>query len=114
MTFKNKALLGGWLSKAFLVDRRDKMSGTALPNRFEDWIQRECGIKKQTIYNNRNLYDLASVSPELFNCRVNTTILLKTVIFLLIILKATIHRGIMLMTAVIKIEIHTLRTQNVL
>ena len=113
-TLKNVALFGGWLSKAFLVYRRDRMSGKALPNRFEDWIQRECGIKKQTICNYRNLYDLASVAPKLFNFELIQRILLKTMIFLLITLKATIHRGIMLMTAVVKIAIHTLQTQNVL
>ena len=42
-TLKNKALFGGWLEAVY---RLDKMSGKALPNRFEDWIQRECGIKK--------------------------------------------------------------------
>ena len=30
-----------------MVYRRDKVSGKALPNRFEDWIQRECGIKNK-------------------------------------------------------------------
>ena len=53
------------------------MSGKALPNRFEDWIQRECGLKKQTIYNHENLYNLASVAPKLFNCRANTTYFIK-------------------------------------
>ena len=76
-TLKNKALFGGWLEAAFIVYRRDKMSGKALPNRFEDWIQRECGIKKQTIRNYKKLYKLANVAPKLFNCRVNTTYLIK-------------------------------------
>ena len=92
--------------------RRDKMSGKALPNRFEDRIQRECGIKKQTIYNHKNLYNLASVAPKLFKCRANKRILLKN--HDILIFKATIHRGIMLMTAVVKIAIYTLRIQNVL
>ena len=113
-TLKNKALFGGWLEAAFIVYRRDKMSGKALPNRFEDWIQRECGIKKQTIYNYKKLHKLANVAPKLFNCRFNTTYFIKTMIFLLIIFKTRTHCGIMLLTAVVKIAIYTLRSQNVL
>ena len=45
-TLKNKVLFGGWVSTAFKVYRRDKMCGKTLPNRFENWIQREFGIKK--------------------------------------------------------------------
>ena len=37
-TLKNKALFGRWLETAFIVCRRDRVSGKALPNRFEDWI----------------------------------------------------------------------------
>ena len=61
----------GWLSTAAKVFRRDKMRGKNLPNRFEDWILRECGTKKQTIYNYKNLYRLMVIAPKLFNCRVN-------------------------------------------
>ena len=43
---KNKVLFGCWLSTAAKVFRRDKMRGKNLPSRFEDWILRECGIKK--------------------------------------------------------------------
>ena len=43
----NKVLFGGWLSTAAKVFRRDKMRGKNLPNRFEDWILRECGIKNK-------------------------------------------------------------------
>ena len=43
----NKVLFGGWLSTAAKVFRRDKMRGNNLPNRFEDWILRECGIKNK-------------------------------------------------------------------
>ena len=46
---------------------------------------------------------------ELIQC-----ILLKTMIFLLIIFKTNIHRGIMFLTPVVKIATHTLQTQNVL
>ena len=55
MTLKNKVLLGGWISKAAKVFRRNRMRGKNLPNWFEDWIFKECGIKKQTIYNYKNL-----------------------------------------------------------
>ena len=58
--------------------RRDKVGGKALPNRFEDWIQRECSKKKKkTIYNYKKLDKLGSVAPKLFNCRVNTTYFIK-------------------------------------
>ena len=43
---KYKVLFDGWLSAAAKVFRRDKMRGKNLSNRFEDWILRECGIKK--------------------------------------------------------------------
>ena len=45
-TLKNKVLFEGWFSTPFKVYRRDKTRGKILPNRFEDWIQIECGIKK--------------------------------------------------------------------
>ena len=71
-TLKNKVLFGGWLSEAFKVYRRDKICGKTVPKRFEDWIQRECGIKKQAVYNHKNLYKLVSIAAKLFNCQVNT------------------------------------------
>ena len=40
-------------------------------NQFEDWMFRVCGIKKQTIYNYKNLYKLMIIAPKLLNCRVN-------------------------------------------
>ena len=50
MALKNKLLLGrrgeGWLSTAVKVFRHHKMRGKDLPNRFEDWMRRERGIKK--------------------------------------------------------------------
>ena len=49
-------------------------------------------IKKQTIYNYRNLYKLMSVAPKLLNCCVNMTILLKTIKFFLITLKKMKNR----------------------
>ena len=64
MTLKNKVLLGGWISTAAKVFRRDRMRGKNLPNRFEDWMFKECGIKKQTIYNYKNLYKLMIIVPK--------------------------------------------------
>ena len=90
------------------------MNEKALPNRFEDWIQRECSIKnkKSTIVEICMIW--RALLQSYLIVELIQRILLKTMIFLLIILKATIHRGIMLMTAVVKIAIHTLQTQNVL
>ena len=47
------------------------MRGKNLPNRFEDWMSRKCGIKNIYIYNYQNLYKLMIIVPKLFNCRVN-------------------------------------------
>ena len=114
-TSKTKVLLRGWLSTPFKVYRRDKTRGKTLPNRFGDWIQRECGIAKQTIHNYKNLYKLMSIAPKLFNCRVNTTYFIKIIIFLLIIFETSrIHRGVIPLTAFVKIAAHTLQTQNIL
>ena len=77
MALKNKVLLGGWISTAAKVFRRDKMRGKNLSNRFEDWMFRVCGIKKQTIYNYKNLYKLMIIAPKLLNCRVNMTYFVK-------------------------------------
>ena len=73
MTLKNKVLLEGWVSTAAKVFRREKNSGENLPGRFEDWMERECDMKKQTIYNYKNLYKLMRIAPKLMNCRVNMT-----------------------------------------
>ena len=78
MSLKNKVLMGGFISTAPRVVRRDKnMLGENLPVRFEDWMYRECGIKKQTIYNYKNLYKLMRLAPKLLNCRVNMTFFVK-------------------------------------
>ena len=77
MTLKNKILFGGWLSTSAKVFRSNKMRGKFLPNRFEDWILRECGIKKQTIYNYKNFYRLMIIAPKLLNCQVNMTYFVK-------------------------------------
>ena len=59
MSLKNKVLLGGWISTATKLFRRDKnICGENLTGRIEDWMYRECRIIKQTIYNYKNLYKL--------------------------------------------------------
>ena len=41
ISLKNKALLGGWISTAAKVFRREKnIRGENLPGRFEDWMYR--------------------------------------------------------------------------
>ena len=68
MSLKNKFLFGGWISIAAKAYRHDKtMKKKNLTHQFEDWIYREFKIKKQTIYNYRNLYKLISVSPKLLS-----------------------------------------------
>ena len=77
-SLKNKSLFGGQISVAGKAYKRDKLiKGKNLPQRLDDWIYRECGIKKQTIYNYRNLHELMSISPKLLNCRVNMTYFVK-------------------------------------
>ena len=78
MNLKNKVLFGGWISTAWKAYRQEKFMGEKnLPRRFEDRIYRECGIKKQTTYNYKNLYKLMSVAAKLLNCRVNMTYFVK-------------------------------------
>ena len=73
MMLKNKVLLGGCIVTASKGFRRDKMHGKNLPGRFDDWKLKECRIKKQSIYNYKNLYKLMRITPRLLNCRVNMT-----------------------------------------
>ena len=55
------------------------------------------------------------IAPKLFNCRVNMTILLKPMMFLLIIFeKSNRHRGSIAMTAFVRPATHTLQIQNIL
>ena len=50
MSLKNKAFMGGCISTAARAFRHDEnILGENLPSQFEDWMYRECGIKKQTI-----------------------------------------------------------------
>ena len=50
MSLKNKVFLDGWISTAAKVFIRDKnMRGQNLPSRFEDWMYRECRMKKKRL-----------------------------------------------------------------
>ena len=110
MNLKNKVLFGGWLSTAAEVFRRNKMRGKNLPNRFEDWILRECGIKKQAICNSKNLYRLMIIALKLFNCRVNMTYFLKSHDILLnYFKKSNRHHGSIVLTA-LNLELILYRT----
>ena len=72
MSLKNETLIGGWLLIASKVYRRENLAC-----RFEDWLYKECRIKRQTSHNYRNLYKLMSDAPKLMNCRVNATYFFK-------------------------------------
>ena len=110
MSLKNKVLMGGRISTAARVFRCDKnMLGENLLSRFEDWMYRECEIKKQTVYNYKNLYKLMRLASKLLNCRVNMIFLLKTTRFFLAILKMKnrYHENITFV-AFVKLVAHTL------
>ena len=58
--------------------KRDKLiKKKNLSQRFDDWMYRGCRIKKQRIYNYKNVYELMSVAPKLLNCQVNMTYFVK-------------------------------------
>ena len=72
MSLKNKALLDGWIltaAKVFIKQRN--IRGENLLDRFEEWMYKNCGMKKQTIYNYRNLQELMRTALKIMNCRVN-------------------------------------------
>ena len=96
------------------VSRREKnMRGWNLPDRFEDWMYKNCSMKKQTIYNYKNLYKLMRIAPKLMNCRVNMTYLYKTTRFLLIISTTKMknsHENIAFL-AIVKLVTHTLQSR---
>ena len=71
-SLKNKYLIGGWILMASKIYRRENLS-----YRFEDWLYCLCKIKRQTSYNDRNLFKLMNVAPKLINYRVNTTYFVK-------------------------------------
>ena len=49
MSLKNKTLIGGWILIASKVYRHENLSC-----RFQDWLYKECRIRRQTSYNYRN------------------------------------------------------------
>ena len=78
MRLRNKALFGGWIAVARMVYKRDKLiEEKNLPHRFDYWMEEEFKIKKQTIYNYINLYELMRVAPKLLKCRVNMAYFVK-------------------------------------
>ena len=77
MSLKNKVLLGGWISTEAKVFKRDKNLRGKHPGRFEDSMFKECKIKKQLIFNYKNLYKLMRIAPKLLNYRVNMTYFVK-------------------------------------
>ena len=78
MSFKNKVLLGGWTTAAKVLRRDKNVHGKNLLGRFEDSMYNECGIKKQTTFNYKNLYKLMRSAPKLKNYRVNMTHFVKS------------------------------------
>ena len=78
MSLKNKALFGGWISVARMAYKRDKLiKRKNLPQRFDDWMYRECGRKKQRIYDYKNLYELMRIDVKFLNCQLNMTYFVK-------------------------------------
>ena len=60
LSLKNRFLSGGWISIAGKAYKHDQiMKVKNLPQRFDDWIYREC------------------VAPKLLNCRLNMTYFLE-------------------------------------
>ena len=70
----NKTLMGGWISTAMRVFRRE-MLGENLLGRFEDWIYKECRKTNNLYY--KNFYKLMKLALKLLNCRLNMTFFIK-------------------------------------
>ena len=75
MSLKNNTLFGELLSNA--RSRYKYIKNKDLPQRFDKWVHKECGIGKQTMHNYINLYKLMCVAPKLCGCRVNMTYFVK-------------------------------------
>ena len=74
MSLKNKALFGGWISMALKVFRREKNMHGELIMPVDSKIGCiKTGMKKQTIYNYKNIYKLIRIAAKLMNCRVKMT-----------------------------------------
>ena len=79
MSLKYNTLLGRWMSMTAKVFRRNKSIGKKnLPGQFEDWLYKECKIKKQTVFSCRNLCKLMSIALKLMTCRGNMTYFVKS------------------------------------
>ena len=74
MSLKNNTLFGEWLLNAC---RPYKYIKNDSPQRFDEWGYKECGIRKQTIYNYINLYKLMHIAPKQCGCQVNMTYFIK-------------------------------------
>ena len=70
-SLKNNILFGQWLSKA--RSRYKYIKNKDLPQQFDKWIHKECGMVKQTIYNYINLSKLMCIALKLCGCRVSKT-----------------------------------------
>ena len=67
-------LLGGWISMAAKVFRREKVCVEKIwPVDLKIGCINTVVWKKQTIYYCKNLYKLMRIAPKLMNCRVNMT-----------------------------------------
>ena len=47
------------------------------PERFDEWMHKECGIGKQKTYNYIYLYKLMRVAPKLCGCQMNMAYFIK-------------------------------------
>ena len=74
-SLKNNALFGEWLSNARI--RYKYIKNKDLPKQFDKWVQKECGMVKQTMYNYINLYKLMYIAPKLCGCRVSMMYFIK-------------------------------------
>ena len=70
-SLKNSVLFGEWLSNA--RSRYKYIKNENLPEQFDKWVHKECGIVKETMYNYINLYKLVRIAPKLCGCRVSMT-----------------------------------------
>ena len=69
LTLINRDLFGGWISVAKRAYSCVKyLEGKDLPRRFCDSMNKECGIRKQRIYDCLDLFMLTSVATRLLNC----------------------------------------------
>ena len=112
MTLKNKVLLGGQVSTAAKVFRREKNRGKNLAGRFEDWMERESDMKKQTIYNYKNLYKLMRIAPKLMNCRVNMTYFVQHHEIFMNYFEDMMNRGNATFLVIVKLVTHTLQNRQ--